>query len=133
MMPLTISDARKELPQLVKRTAYGGEEIELGSHGKAEATLIGTQRLEELKREVQYLRRRLGASGPGQESARPFAALEAALEEGRLGGGPGRARRARRLIPDYQPETELSWKEMARFGTAGNQEPRYRRRTRGEE
>ena len=89
-MGLGIREARKGLSELVKRAAYGDEEIRIGTRGREEASLIGTTKLAEMRQEIAWLRRRLGMSGPATtpvEGERPFAVLQRAVEAGAFATG----------------------------------------------
>jgi prevent-host-death family protein len=130
-MTLGIREARRDLSELVKRAAYGGEEIRIGSRGREEATLVGTAELQRLRREVGELRARLArqqrevvAEAAGA-APRPFAGLQRALDAGVLAvsGGP----RQRRRIRGLRTEGGLSREEQARLGSRGAEAPRYRR------
>ena len=124
---LSIREARRRLPDLVKAAANGGEEIRLGAHGQDEATLISSSRLQALRSELAELRRRLAVvqGRPASGAPGPFAALEEALGSGRM--GVPLHPEARRLLPGLAIENHLSWEEMSARGNAGQAEPRYRR------
>jgi len=124
---LNIRDARRRLPELVKTASGGAEEIHVGAHGQDEATLIASSRLRALRSELVELRRRLAAvqGRPISDALRPFAELEDALAEGRI-GTPLRPD-ARRFLPGLRTVSETTWEEMAERGNAGQVEPTFRR------
>jgi prevent-host-death family protein len=126
-MGLGIREARQTLPTLVKRVAYAGEEVAIGSHGRDEVTLIGTAELRRLRSELAAAQRTLrGAAVAGEGEGRPFQGLQAALEAGALRASPS-ASRPRRRITRLVTESVLNREEQARLGARGDHEPRYRR------
>jgi prevent-host-death family protein len=128
-MGIGIREARKGLSNLVKRAAYGEEEIRIGTRGRDEASLIATRKLAEMRQEIAQLRRRLALGGstaaPG-EVVRPFAALQAAVEAGAF--ATGGAARGRRVMPGLRTTSGLSREDQARLGERNAREPRFRRR-----
>lgn len=126
-MGLGIREARRAFSELVKRVAYGGEEIRIGSRGREEATLIGTHDLERLRRELRQARLRLraieGEARGGGE--RPFAGLQAALEAGEIRVTPDV--RQRRVIPNLRSTSGLTRERQSRLGGRDTREPRFRR------
>lgn len=136
-MGIGIREARQNLPTLIKRAARTDEDIQLGSRGTDEVTLVSTHKyermLDELSRlrsHVQRLSARLEALSDKTdrlaEEARPFAGLQRALEEGRLGFEPDPEPRERTLIPDYTSTSFASREERIRFGS-NTPEPEFRR------
>ena len=133
-MAHTIREARKHLSNLVREAAEGVREIEIGRRGTAEATLIGTARLRELKAELGELRARLqagyaAAEGTIREVPPPYAGLARALASGELVGATvsRTVPRARRRIEDLRVESGIPLEAQARRGATGTREPRYRR------
>lgn len=138
-MAHTIREARRLLSDLVREAAEGVREIEVGRRGTAEATLIGTARLRELKAELGELKAELGelrarlqagdagfaAAGAVREVPPPYAGLARALASGELVGAA--VPRARRRIEDLRTETGIPLEAQARMGASGTREPRYRR------
>lgn len=127
-MGIGIREARKGLSELVKRAAYGAEEIRIGTRGREEASLIATRKLAEMRQEIAQLRRRLALGGSTAalgEVVRPFAALQSAVEAGVFGAGG--ATRRRRVMPGIRTMSELSREEQARLGSRNTREPRFRR------
>lgn len=127
-MGLGIREARKGLSELVKRAAYGGEEIRIGTRGREEASLIGTAKLSEMRQEIARLRRRLVVSEAATaplEGERPFAALQRAVEAGVFATDV--SARRRRMLPSIQTWSNLSREEQARLGSRSTREPRFRR------
>ena len=133
-MGIGIREAREKLPSLVKRVAFGQEDIALGTRGSDEVTLVSSDKYARLKSELSQLRaelaelRRLGIPGGGHVQAvpaEPFAGLQAALDSGRLHVGP--EPRVRRFTPE---ETDLSATDREtriRIGSRGTHEPERRR------
>jgi prevent-host-death family protein len=64
-----VTEARKDLAELVNRVAYGGERIPLSRHGKVVAAIVSAEDLELLER-VAAQRVDLTGTGPG-EAAEP--------------------------------------------------------------
>ena len=135
-MAHTIREARRLLSDLVREAAEGVREIEVGRRGTAEATLIGTARLRELKAELGELRARLQAADAGfaaagavREVPPPYAGLARALASGELVGATvsRTVPRARRRIEDLRVESGIPLEAQARRGATGTREPRYRR------
>jgi prevent-host-death family protein len=131
-MAHTIREARKQLSDLVREAAAGLREIEVGRRGTAEATLVGTARLRELKAELRELRARLqagetglAAAGTVREVPPPYAGLAQALATGELVHQA--MPRARRRIEDLRAESGIPLEAQARIGATGTREPRYRR------
>ena len=123
-----IREARKGLSHLVKRAAYGDEEIRIGTRGREEASLIATRKLAEMRQEIARLRRRVAVTGSATVPAgveRPFATLQRAVEAGAI--GTGGATRRRRVIPGIRTTSELSREEQARLGERSAREPGFRR------
>lgn len=130
-MPLNITEARKKLPELVKRAEYAGEEIELGPRGKRSAVLIGAEVLEELRRRLDRAMRELarlragGASrveGAGHGST--WAIVGEALDRMKV---DERGAHVRRFIPELRTDSDLSREERRRIGRLGAGEPEFRR------
>jgi prevent-host-death family protein len=116
-MGIGIRDARKGLSDLVKRAAYGEEEIRIGVRGREEASLIATRKLAEMRQEIAQLRRRLALGGSTAalgEVVRPFAALQIAVEAGVF--ATGGATRLRRVMPDIRTMSALSREDQSRLG-----------------
>lgn len=129
-MGLGIREAREGLSDIVKRAAYGDEEIRIGTRGREEASLIATRKLAEMREEIARLRRRLALSEPGAarvEAKRPFAALQIAVDAGAF--ATGITTRKRRMMPGMRTTSELSREEQARLGRRDTREPRFRRPT----
>lgn len=127
-MGLGIREAREGLSDIVKRAAYGDEEIRIGTRGREEASLIATRKLAEMREEIARLRRRLARSESAAtrvEVERPFAALQSAVEAGAF--ATGATTRRRRVMPGVRITTELSREEQARLGSRDPREPRFRR------
>lgn len=66
-MVYTIADAKRRFSELMKRAAYKGETVTIGTRGKAEAALISVEELQrlrdlELEREARLLERAVRAS-----------------------------------------------------------------------
>jgi prevent-host-death family protein len=59
-----VTEARKDLAELVNRVAYGGERIPLSRHGKVVAAIVSAEDLELLER-VAGERVDLTGTGPG--------------------------------------------------------------------
>jgi prevent-host-death family protein len=128
-MGIGIREARKRLSDLVKRAAYGEEEIRIGTRGREEASLIATRKLAEMRQEIAQLRRRLALGGSTAalgEVVRPFAALQIAVEAGVF--ATGGATRRRRVMPGIRTTSALSREDQARLGERNAREPRFRRR-----
>jgi prevent-host-death family protein len=136
-MGIGIREARNTLPTLVKRAAQNEEDIQLGSRGTDEVTLVSTDKYERMQRELARLRSRVKqlnaqivSAAPGQASPadqpRPFAGLQRALEEGRLSLRADPAPRVRRLIPDYTGISPVPREEQIRLASH-SPEPTYRR------
>ncbi len=127
-MGIGIREARKGLSHLVKRAAYGEEEIRIGTRGRDEASLIATRKLAEMRQEIVQLRRRLAlgesAAALG-EVVRPFAGLQIAVEAGAF--ATGGATRRRRVMPGIRTTSALSREDQARLGERNAREPRFRR------
>lgn len=86
-MTIPVSEAKRQFSNLLKRAAYGGETIMIGSRGKPEAALISVRELDRLRAvEMHYdakrlehavrtsagtvgIRALLGAVGVAEESA----------------------------------------------------------------
>jgi PHD/YefM family antitoxin component YafN of YafNO toxin-antitoxin module len=139
-MGLGIREARNNLPSLIRRATEQEEEIQLGSRGADEVTLVATRKYrrmqEEVSRlmaEVDTLRDRLaqvsaeGAAVAGRERA--FAGLQRALESGQLrtGGGPA-APRVRRYMEDYAATSAADREARIRFG-GDTAQPAFQRTT----
>lgn len=130
-MGLGIREAREGLSGIVKRAAYGDEEIRIGTRGREEASLIATRKLAEMREEIARLRRRLAMSESAAtriEVERPFAALQSAVEAGAFATGATMTRR-RRVMPGVRMTSKLSREEQARLGSRDSREPRFRRPT----
>lgn len=136
-MVIGIKDARARLPQLVKHVVEAGEEIHMGARQHDEATLIATEQLAELRRELGLLReenqglrhkiRVLSESRPATEQ-QPFAGLQEMLERGHLGVATG-GTRTRRYLPAATYTSELSQDQRSSLGASGAAEPAIRRRS----
>lgn len=139
-MGLGIREARNNLPSLIRRAADEEEEIQLGSRGADEVTLVATRKyrwmldeVERLRAEIDALQARLAqvsdeASSTAGE-ARAFAGLQRALEAGHLRtGAPHSPPRARRYIEDYTATSAVDREARIRFGS-GTAEPAHRRAT----
>lgn len=48
-MAVSVAEARRRFSDLVKRAAYGGQTVIIGSRGKPEAALISAEELERLR------------------------------------------------------------------------------------
>jgi hypothetical protein len=122
VMGLGIREARSGLSELVKRAAQKREEFRIGVRGADETTLIATAELERLRRRVAQLeaenRERAGGDAP-------FAGLMRRVQAGEFAAGD--EPRRRRRIPGLTQESSLSRAEMARLGSLGDTQPRYRR------
>lgn len=73
-MVYQIAEAKRRFSELVKRAAYAGEVVELGTRGKAEVALVSRQelrRLQELDREIDA--RRLERAIRSSRELVPFA------------------------------------------------------------
>lgn len=136
-MGIGIREARQNLPTLVKRAARAHEDIQLGSRGTDEVTLVSTHKYERMQREIDRLRdhvQRLiarlesaaGASDRSADPAAPFAGLQRALEEGRLGFEPDEEPRERTFIQDYTGTSPGTREERIRFG-GDSPRPGFRR------
>jgi PHD/YefM family antitoxin component YafN of YafNO toxin-antitoxin module len=132
-MAIGIREAREMLPSLIKRAAYGNEDILVGTRGSDEVAIVSAKRFASIKDELAHLRaevlelkRSLGVRSSGGVKAQdePFAGLQRALDEGRLGVAPGP--RARRTFV-AEPGSSVSREERIRLGSRGNHEPERRR------
>lgn len=136
-MGLGIREARNTLPSLIRRASEDEEEIQLGSRGADEVTLVATSKyrrmreeVDRLKAEVEALRDQLeqviaeasGAAGEG----RPFAGLQRALEAGQLRTGGEAGPRIRQYIDDYIAVSVVDRAARVQFGSDTAQ-PKYRR------
>lgn len=136
-MGIGIREARQNLPTLIKRAARHEEDIQLGSRGTDEVTLVSTGKYERLQQEldrlqgvIERLRARLNATSetvnPLTGAEQPFAGLQRALEEGRLSLQPDSTPRVRTYYPDYTGVGAVSREERIRFGS-NTPEPEFRR------
>lgn len=134
-MGIGIREARETLPTLIKRAAYAGEEIRVGSRGTDEVVLVSTRKYAQLRRTLKRLREELLrlraelAAMPRDESHDdpPFAGLQRALEDGRLRVSASHEPRVRRMIPGFSAESAVSRPERVRIGSRGETEPEHRR------
>jgi PHD/YefM family antitoxin component YafN of YafNO toxin-antitoxin module len=135
-MGIGIREARNSLPTLIKRAANDNEDIQLGSRGADEVTLVATGKYERMQRELDRLRSKVkqlnarldSLSGDGEPAVeeKPFAGLQRALEEGRLSLRPDDTPRVRTVFPDYTGTSSFSREERIRMGSS-TPEPEYRR------
>ena len=133
-MAIGIREAREMLPSLVKRAAYGNEEILLGTRGNDEVAIVSAKRFASIKDELARLRaevielKRRGRESPSSSvtpSAEPFAGLQRALDSGELSVAP--EPRVRRVIATEPEQRAVSRDERIRLGSRGNHEPERRR------
>ena len=133
-MGIGIREAREKLPSLIKRAAFGQEDIALGTRGSDEVTLVSTDKYARLNSELRQLRmelaelRRRGIPGGGHVqpvSAEPFAGLQAALDSGLLQVGP--EPRVRRFTPCEADLSADDRETRVRIGSRGTHEPERRR------
>jgi prevent-host-death family protein len=82
-----VTEARKDLAELVNRVAYGGERIPLSRHGKVVAAIVSAEDLDLLER-IGERRVDLTGTGPGPAAE------------------PSRTRKAEplRIAAEYRPE-----------------------------
>lgn len=136
-MGIGVREARQNLPTLIKRAARTDEDIQLGSRGTDEVTLVSTHKYERMRQELDRLRsqiRRLSArleplsdrTDRLADEERPFAGLQRALEEGRLGFEPDPSPRERTFFPDYAGTSAITREERIRIGGRTPQ-PEFRR------
>jgi prevent-host-death family protein len=82
-----VTEARKDLAELVNRVAYGGERIPLSRHGKVVAAIVSAEDLDLLER---LARERLDLTGAGPApTAKP---------------SPARRTDPLRIAAEYRPE-----------------------------
>ena len=119
---LNVTQARTQLPVLLKQVEQQHAEIHVGANGKDQVTLIASADLRELKVLAQIGQQALAGRLPAGD---PWAGVKQALAEGQLSASSVFARA-------YQTQSEeresRSWSEMAASGNAGNREPAFRRR-----
>ena len=136
-MGIGIREARQNLPTLIKRAAQNDEDIQLGSRGADEVTLVSTGKYERMRRELDHLQgvierltARLDAASATADrlagEVQPFAGLQRALEEGRLSMQPDGSPRVRTYFPDYTGVSSVSREERIRFGS-NTPQPEFRR------
>lgn len=133
-MGIGIREAREKLPSLIKRAAFGEEDIALGTRGSDEVTLISSDKYARMRSELTQLRaelaelRRRGMPGGGHVQLvpdEPFAGLQAALDAGRLQVGP--EPRVRRFTPGETDLSAVDREARVRIGSRGANEPERRR------
>jgi PHD/YefM family antitoxin component YafN of YafNO toxin-antitoxin module len=132
-MGIGIREAREAFPSLIKRVAHAEEDVQVGSRGGDEVTLVATGKyrrlhneLTRLRSEVVELRMRMKTADTGA-SVEPFSGLQRALEEGFLDVSPAETTRARRVIPGDSAASGVGREERVRIGSRGNAEPERRR------
>lgn len=130
-MPVNITEARRKLPELVKRAEYGGEEIEIGPRGKRSVVLIAADALADLRHrldramgDLARLRAREDRAGEPGDHRSTWAVVGEALD--RMTGQEGGVH-ARRFIPELRTESSLSREERVRIGRLASAKPEFRR------
>ena len=119
---LNVTQARTQLPGLLKQVEQQHAEIHVGANGKDQVTLIASADLRDLKALAHVGQQALAGRLPTGD---PWAGVKQALAEGRLSasGAFARAFQAR-----SEERESRSWGEMAASGNADIREPAFRRR-----
>ena len=136
-MGIGIREARNSLPSLIKRATQDNEEIQLGSRGADEVTLVASRTYRRMRRDLDRLRNEIASlsarlteaserADAAAGAAEPYAGLQRALEAGRLDLRPASSARIRRYMPDYQASGETTREERIRIGSH-SPEPEFRR------
>lgn len=123
-MALTISEARRQLSDLVKRASHGGEEVSIGVRGRASVVLIGAEELDRMRAELSQARRRLEGMERAEVDEEGTWSRVERFVEGMEGTGESHRRRA---IPGLREDSEASREERVRWGRRGDQAPTHRR------
>lgn len=138
-MAIGIREARENLPSLVKRAAYGEEDIVLGTRGAEEVTMVATRKYRRMQERLAVLEARTEGEMGTHDTAvqpvsregkgeKPFSGLQRALEAGLLRIGRSSEPRHRRVIADYSPTSSLPREERIRIGSRGANGPEFRRK-----
>jgi hypothetical protein len=110
----------------VKRAAYRGERITFGPNHGDDVTLIATERVRRIEARVRELEREVATLRADVKRPRPFAALQAEIDDGALLADPVPPRRRRRMA-DVAPEAPLTREERVRLGAQDDRTPEFRR------
>jgi hypothetical protein len=116
----------EQLPQLVKRAAYGGEQITFGPNRGDDVMLIATEKVRRLETALRDLEQRIAELNRAEGEPAPFADLQRELRSGGL-CVRGESPRLRRLLPESALESSVPREERIRLGARDDRAPEFRR------